>query len=110
MSNPLMRVMLNNTLNKPSINAQVQDKNTGAANLREEQERLLKEVLAKHKGEITQGNDDHIAGKGIKLITLEELQRDHQREKPSEEKNEINKANKNLVSLASIGKLYREVR
>lgn len=100
MPNPLMRVMLNNTINKPSINAQVQNKNTGAANLRKEQERLLKEILAEH---------DHIAGKGIKLITLEELQKDYQRDEPAEEKNEMNKASKNLVSLASIGKLYREV-
>lgn len=99
MPNPLMRVMLNNTLNRPSINEQVQDKNTGAANLREEQEKLLKEILAKH---------DHIAGKGIKLITLEELQKDYQRDGPAEEKNEMNKAGKNLVSLASVGKLRRE--
>ena len=109
MSNPLMRVMLNNTINKLSINAQVHDKNDSPRNLREEQDRLLKEILAKHKSEIACNKDSHINGNGIKLITLEELQRDYQRVEPAVEKKEINKTSKNIVSLASIGKLYREV-
>ena len=110
MSNPLMSVMLNNTINKWPIDTPVQKELMSSFNLREEQGKLLKEILTKNKSDTTPEEDNFIAGKGIKLITLEELKGDYQRVEPVGEKKEAKKENKNLVSLASIGKLYKEVK
>lgn len=102
MSNPLMRVMFNNTINRPSIKAQAQKEIASTSNLRGEQEKLLKEILTKPKGEIV--------NKEIKMLTLEELKRDYKKAEPIEEKSQASVSNKNLVSLVSVGKLYRGVK
>lgn len=102
MSNPLMRVMLNNTICKASIRASTQKEATASSNLREEQEKLLKKILEKQKNQA--------ADRGIRLMTLEELKKDYQRNDTVTEKKEETTAGKNLVSLASIGKLSREVK
>lgn len=102
MSNPLMRVMLNNTICKASNRASAQKEAAVSSNLREEQEKLLKRILEKRKNEA--------ADKSIKLMTLEELKKDYQRTEIAAEKKEEKTAGKNLVSLASIGKLSREVK
>lgn len=102
MSNPLIRVMLKNTIKRPSIKAQTQKEIASTSNLREEQGKLLKEILTKSKGEIV--------NKEIKMLTLEELKQDYKKAEHMEEKSQESVSNKNLVSLASVGKLYKGVK
>ncbi|MDD2480898.1 MAG: hypothetical protein PHC44_03850 [Lutispora sp.] len=110
MSNPLMRVMFNSTIDKPSTYTSEKNKHLSPSNIREEEGKLLKEILAKNKSDTVSREDNLVINKKIKLITLEELKEDFQRVELIEEKKETKKESKNLVSLASIGKLYREVK
>lgn len=113
MANPLMPGILKNTLLKEGKPAggsktKAQEAAVYRVNLKAEQEKLLTESLLKRRTAIS-GEDGGAGGSkpaGMRMVTLEELRCDRQ-EAPSPQQPHAKPREDMLVTLASIGKLYK---
>ena len=104
MSNPLMSVMMNNTLKKQGIDPERAFIEGEAANLNKKQQELLLDCLQKKSNSPIPKEARAISPSSIKLTTLDELKPSIKKEKHGPIENTIKKAERPLVTLASIGK------
>lgn len=106
MANPLMSAMLNHILLKQGKKTQ-QAPECRTAHLPETQERWLIDSVLRPKcaeqGDCTRINPE----KRIKIVTLESLRGEIKEEEKVAPKTDREKIEKTLVTLASIGKLYK---
>lgn len=104
MSNPLMSIMMNNTLKKQGIDTASTVLEGEEPKLNKKQEELLLGCLQKKSHSIQSRGESTNCQGGIKMVTLEQLKPPGKKEKNEPVENNTIKAQKTFVTLASIGK------